>query len=237
MNPRNQRSSCVHLIFIVIIIIFTSIVRVLMRIHHLMISVSSSHLASSILSSYFGFMLLLEMLNELNSELILPSVVRLKLVWVTSNPLQVVLLIVCVILAEINVLDLDHFVKYYLNLEILSLISLLIVNFKMLTDLEFVVFHVGNGKFKFILESGGSTLEEIFDSFPSRLLQKLILKRLSLQLLRVLLVLLTSLVESHIVSLIDCAHGETYLLSPFNKIRPLICVVLKPLLYTLYSSS
>jgi hypothetical protein len=74
------------------------------------------------------------------------GVLRLKLISVAGEPCDVILVVIVVSLIEVDVLNLDHFVKHLLNSCLLISICFLIVNLDSFTHYKLIVLHVNKRK-------------------------------------------------------------------------------------------
>ena len=150
----------------------------------------------------------------------------MDLVRVTCLPL-VVALVLALGLGVVGILNLDHLVQDLLNNNIGGGFALFVVDLELFSDLKLVVLKVKEAVFQLLLDCSCFALTKLSDAFNASLSQERVLKRLVLQVLRVLLVLLSLLVELDTV-LSPISDGEMDLLGPGNQELPLVLVLSEP---------
>jgi len=178
---------------------------------HLHVTIAISHL--SILGSKLSLIMLLMIFDKSHLILSFVGAVRVDLVRICRQPVQLVLVRVF-LRPGICILELDHFIKDNFNLALANCVRLPIVKLKELTLLEFVVFHVNEPVFKLIGVSSEVIGKQHLQAIKTRLTNEPILEGLISKILRELLVLVgAALQESDGTSLI-CR--ELHLFIPLN---------------------
>jgi hypothetical protein len=150
-------------------------------------------------------MMFLVHVGQLDAILACKCAKGLKLVGISAIPLSLTLLSLAVVLIRIvaQILDLKDLIEYYLYLHGKGCFLLLLIDFDLLTNSEFVVFHVYQPILKLIYIARQIALEHQLKSIVSRALQELILVSFVSQVLRVLSILIALLVEADLRVLIN----------------------------------